>query len=96
MGEVPCNYKSRTSIHHPLFIPKWQIEVLPQHNLVIHNRYLSRVLEGLSCVEVADIKTIKHDKARKINEYSRCAQENSRTICDVLRYTPVLFPIIAD
>ena len=32
-------------------------------------------LGGLSCVEVADIKTIQHDKARKINEYSRCTPE---------------------
>ena len=75
----------------PYLYPSGRLRVFL--TMVTHNRYLSRVLEGLSCVEVADIKTIKHDKARKINEYSRCAQE---TTCDVLRYTPVLFPIIAD
>ena len=48
---------------------------------------------GLSCVEVANIKTIKRGRLTNIADIP---PENSRTTCDVLRYTPVLFPIIAD
>ena len=43
--------------------------------------------------EVADKKTIKHDKPRNINEYSRCTPGKNR---EGLAFSCVIFPILPD